>query len=371
MAFSPKVQERIDKIKSGEYKLSPSGRLIKVRKKVKKELTEEEKAEKERLRRERISAAYKARKERYRQEKYREWLKEKHKEMAKRKREEEKEKAKKRKEQEKLRAKKAEEKKKRKPGRPKKPGPKKKRKSRAKKVYKPRPVFDYKIVLCHNGRQIGHVGQYFTEPEAHKVLEQLQRDNKKVIYPQRVNNGATISNSYNEYLLLQKNRYGDKTDMVLRNQYGKLVQQESNSKKWVIIDKVDCDIEETFWVWGCNPATERKTFEWIYDNVIMVGLEDKYQIKRIFLYKNKLVIKDDENEIRLVLCKNVSDAVRFYNLVEGWKTKRKNKQIFMMGRVDNPGAKKKKMELEIQALTGWDMPRIQQSSTVRHSRKKL
>ncbi len=297
---------------------------------------------------------------------YERWLKKKHKEMEKRKKKEEEEKEKKRlkKEQEKLNPKP----KKRKVGRPKKRGPKKKRKSRAKKVYKPRKLWDYKIISFHNGKQCGFHGKFYDSKDAYKKIKELLAENKKIVFPKMVENNEILGSSRYEYIILEKNRDGSKTNLEQRNEFGKMVEQRLNSEKWVILDKFSYDVEETFWVWGFNPNTERKTFQWIYENIVFDGIETKYDLKRVFLYKNKILVKNDDNEMDMILCKTQSDSVRFYNLIEEWNKKTKNKQIFMMGSLNLPGDRKRKIEDEIMEMTGWTREKVQQSSTKKHQK---
>ena len=94
------------------------------------------------------------------------------------------------------------------------------------KVVKKRPVFDYKIVTMLNGKQNGHIGQYRTYAEAREVLVHLEEVNNNVIFPRKYLNKGNITLLKDEYLLLEKNRFGDKDDGVSRNEFGKFVQQK-------------------------------------------------------------------------------------------------------------------------------------------------
>lgn len=305
-------------------------------------------SEKERLRRERLAEK--------RREGYRAYIERKHKEMAERE-------EKKKREKEERRLKQAEEKKKKKKvGRPKKRGPKKKRKyvSRKPKIDKRTlNVYDYKVVSCHNGKQNGYFGRYVKVEDAYAEIEELMKNNDEIIFPARIQIGKTIEDCRDEYLILEKNRYGDKEAPMLRNTYGKLVKQETNSEKWLVMDKFRYDVEETFWVYGYDPVHARKTFQWIYYNIILSNIETKYDIKRIMLYKNKIVIKDDVGNIDIVFCKTMSDAIRFYNLLGEWVARDKMKQILMLGNYSDIGDKRRMLENELVAKTGWTKRKIQ------------
>ena len=302
-------------------------------------------SEKERLRRERLAEKRKAG--------YRAYIERKHKEMEERK-------EKKRLEREERKKKSVP--KKRKVGRPKKRGPKKKRKyvSRKPKIDgRSLNIYDYKVVSCHNGKQNGYIGTYVKIEDAYEEVERLLDRAKDIIFPATVHIGETIEADRNEYLILQKNRNGDVEAPFLRNEYGKLVRQETNSKTWVVLDKFRYDVEETFWVYGYDPIRERKTFEWIYLNIILGGIRTSYDIKRVILYKNKIVIKDDSEKIDIVFCKTIGDAIRFYNLLSDRLRADKIKNIMLLGNYSKIGDKRRALEDELVEKTGWSKRKIQ------------
>ena len=307
-------------------------------------------SEKERLRRERLAER--------RREGYRAYIERKHKEMEER--------------EEKKRLEKEERKrksvpKKRKVGRPKKRGPKKKRKyvSRKPKIDgRTLNIYDYKLVSCHNGRQNEYIGAYVNVSDAYEEVERLLKESKKVVFPARVQIGETIESYRDEYLILEKDRHGDKEAPLLRNEFGKLVRQETNSDTWIVLDKFSYDTEETFWVYGYDPLRGRKTFDWIYLNIIIGNIETSYDIKRVMLYKNKIVVKDDAGNLDIVFCKTVSDAIRFYNLLSDWVMQKKmKKHIFMLGNYSEIGDKRRALEKELVEKTGWTIRKIQMSTS--------
>ena len=300
--------------------------------------------------------------ERRRRKGYEAYLKRKHKEMAEREREEKKRKEKERKKKEKERLKRLKEKKKRPVGRPKKRGPKKKRKKKIEKIpQKVGPKFQkpysYKIISCRNGVQNKFIGRYRDIKEAYDVFNALKTQDNNVIFPSNITGIHQIENSVDEYILIEKNE--DKTSTLLRNEYGKFVEQTTNKNGWIIIDKFRYKREEEFWVYGYNSKNDRKTFLWIYNNLIISDLYDNLDFKRIFLYKNKIVIKNDANEIELVLCKDESDAVRFYNKTEEWIKRDKIKQVLFMGDYSSISDRRRKLEDELIALTGWTKKKVQ------------
>lgn len=254
--------------------------------------------------------------------------------------------------------------KKRKVGRPKKRGPKKKRnRKKVVKIQKERPVIDFKIVSMLNGKQNGYVGSYQTYADAYSKLQELNDLNSTIIFPRKFINNETINTVKDEYLILERNRFGDKSDGLLRNEFGKFVEQKiTNNTKWVVRDKIVRLVEETFWVYGYDPKSDRKTCQWILDYLIFGAIETEYDIIRVLVYKNKVVIKYDSKPMRMVMCKNKSDAIRLYNFISEKIRTKKIKQVVCVGACNVVCDSRRELEQEIMDLTGWDKRKIQRST---------
>lgn len=294
------------------------------------------------------------------------YIKKLKKECAKRK---EKERLKKEKEREKQRLKKEKEKKKKKVGRPKKSGPKinfykRKKKALAKlnkvKVSRKLPPFTYKIVTCRNGKQRKLIGKYRTSEDAFEALEKLKIESEKVIFPLDVKGATYMEDSVDEYLLIEKS---DGENIYMRNEFGKLIEQKSDLDGWRILDKYRYKIEEDFWIYGLDNRQERKTFQWIYENIITHGVDNPYVFKRILVFRNKIIIKYDNGSMDIIFCKNPYDAVRFYNLAETWIKKDKIKQVLFVGDYSEKSEKRRKIEDEIMSLTGWSRKKVNMNGT--------
>lgn len=254
--------------------------------------------------------------------------------------------------------------KKKKVGRPKKRGPKKKRiRKKIVKIIKEKPTFDFKIISVLNGKQNSYLGQYHTYADAFVAMEKLLEDNKKVIFPRKFLNKGSISLIKDEFLLLEKNRYGNKEDGMVRNEFGKFIKQKIiNNTKWVIRDKFIRQVEETFWVYGYDSKTDRKTYTWIVENLIKGEIHNRYDIIRILVYKNKLIIKYDEKPMTMVMCKNQSDSIRMYNMISDTVRKEKNRQIVCVGAYNVISNARRDIEKEIIELTGWNKMKVQRST---------
>ena len=196
---------------------------------------------------------------------------------------------------------------------------------------------------------------------AFDAIEKIKEDSSKVIFPRRRKSGG--GGLLNEVLLLEKNRFGDKTNPVLRNEYGRLVEQETNLKKWVILDKWQINVEETFWIYGFSPKTERKTISWFMENGPFSEFSGKDDIRRVMVYLNKVVVKHDDGSFDIAICKDMSDAVRFYNVISDFADKMKEKRVIFLGSYSELGPKRRKLEGELQELTGWSLVQLRRRQT--------
>ena len=251
---------------------------------------------------------------------------------------------------------------KRKNGRHKKRGPKPK-KVKKERVY---PPWDYIIVKTNEYRQSKYVGRFHTIQDAYAKKEELLAQNETVIFPrQTVINFRNHSKSYSartEYLILKKNEDGVGPNK-LRNDYGTLVDHVVSSDKWIICDKFPCLEEETFWVYGFDNKTDRKTADWIYNNLAINKVEENGDIVIVYLYNNKLIFKYDDENFEFVICKNISDAIRLYNFIE--EKSKKVKQICMTGATNGRQKRGRETIRMIMQKTGWCLDKVCRRSTRR------
>lgn len=251
---------------------------------------------------------------------------------------------------------------KKKVGRHKKPGPKKKPKPR-KPVHPPK--WNFKIVRCDFNKQVAFIGFYHNAEEAEYARGILEERNAAITFPKKyINNGRKNWNVYeqkSEYLILERNTEDNEGITQLRNEFGKLVDHKTESGKWKIYAKFPCLEEETFWAYGYSPKTERKTFNWIYENFLLDHIQSKYDYVNVYIYNNKVIFRYDNKDFNFVLCKNISDAIRMYNLIE--EKSKKNKQVLMTGGTSGHCDKTSEIIQMIKNKTGWTTASITKSST--------
>lgn len=252
---------------------------------------------------------------------------------------------------------------KRKMGHPKKRGPKKKKPIKEPKVRTWAP-WNFKIIRCDWNKHKKYIGRFHTLEDVYTKKEELELINSQVVFPKETissfKNSPKTYPQKSEYLILQK-KENDATAPQLRNEYGKIVEHKLNVNDWMIIDKFPCVEEETFWVYGFDNKKDRKTFMWILDNLILSHIHSQLDYINIYLYNNKPIFRYDNKEINFVICKDVSDAIRMYNLLS--EKLKKNKQVIFTGITNGYYERGKEVIKMLKEKTGWTDKDIWRRST--------
>lgn len=240
----------------------------------------------------------------------------------------------------------------------------KKRKRRWWKKPEPKPKKKiYHIVLINHNKQLEDLYQATTLEQVYNKFHSMIEENQKEIqFPVRYNvEKDEILESKYELIIIKQKDETDSSITMLQDDYGKYVEFDTNTENWIVYDKQPYDKEETFWVYGYHPKLQRKTFQWIIDNFILLGSGDKYQFRIVNVFKNKLLI-DIAGELHMVICKNKSDCIRLYNQIEEWCLSHKLKYITFG--IDIGYSSQKEIYIKrIEELTGWNRKKIGRNST--------
>jgi hypothetical protein len=209
-----------------------------------------------------------------------------------------------------------------------------------------------------------YVGKYHDLDEVKYAKDILERRNASVVFPKKyTTNVKRYKGMYDfmsEYVILQRVPEGKTNVTQLRNEYGKFVDHSTTNEQWAVFDKFPCLVEETFWVYGHNPHTDRKKFTWILENMVLLHAEDRNDLVMVYVYTNKVIFKY-EDDFGFVVCKNNSDAIRMYNLIEE-KTK-KTRNVLMTGMTVTKSDRGQATVEMIAEKTGWTRRKITSKST--------
>lgn len=220
----------------------------------------------------------------------------------------------------------------------------------------------YSIILTNHGKRKETLYSDTTEEKIYKKFNSILKENKKVVFPMRYNNEKHVMvESDHELYIIKCKEFWDNDVNKIKDDSGKYINYESSDEDWIILDRASYDVEETFFVYGYHPKLQRKTFEWIFDEFISKDAKNKYLFKSIQIYLNKVLI-DCNGKLDIVICKNKSDAIRFYNKIEEWCKERKYKYVLFIGDLNKSKYKTEWID-RIQKLTNWPRFKITRSST--------
>ena len=220
----------------------------------------------------------------------------------------------------------------------------------------------YSIVFINHGKLKNTICSEKTEKAIYKRFNELLKENKKIVFPVRYNNleHIMIPSEYEIVILKCRDEFEEKVNKI-RDDSGEFINYTTDSDDWVVIDRASYDVEETFWVYGYHPRLQRKTFEWVFENFILKDSQNKYMFKTIQVYNNKILIECN-GKLEMVICKNKSDSIRFYNLLEQYAKKAKCKYALFMGDIAHSKYKEDWMQ-KIMDLTNWNPQKIKRLST--------
>jgi hypothetical protein len=115
-------------------------------------------------------------------------------------------------------------------------------------------------------------------------------------------------------------------------------------------------------VYGYHPLVQRKTFDFIFDEIIVPLGSMKKNGTTLIVYNNKLII-DSLEKTELVICKNKTDCVRLYNLIEEIALKKRLRGINYGGDWSYSKTGKRSCIDKIHKLTNWNELKIKRTST--------
>lgn len=209
----------------------------------------------------------------------------------------------------------------------------------------------FSIYLMKNGIRTKFFGFRKYKVSALQLYHEiLQKNNEGVEFPQKyVKTSNRIKKHKYELVLVKKlNEDEDDNITLLRNEEGKFIENYLiDAPTHKILDKNEWLIEETFSVYGFDPQKDRKTFSYIYNNII---LRDTSIYSRVLVYNNKLIHHYDK-DFDMVICKDNNQANELYDKIESMVDSKKYPTIFFMGKIS--GSMSTWIINEIEKKTGW------------------
>lgn len=249
-------------------------------------------------------------------------------------------------------------------------GRKKKRGPKRKKEIKPRTYVGlkrpYHIITTNNGVQIKDIYSAVDIKKAMEKMKLLQEEyNKEIVFPVRFTSSRkekTFTECDYRLMLIKKKECDDVYEGKIKNEYGKYIDCVTSSDSWVFIDELPYFVEETFWVYGYNPKTDRKDYSFIRDKFLKYDRNDRHFFKEVVVYRNKVLV-DSSDGLEMIICKNHQDSVRMYNMMHDYCVSKKLKNILFAGDINEKSYSYGSWFGKIQKLTNWNRRKINKNTT--------
>lgn len=216
----------------------------------------------------------------------------------------------------------------------------------------------YRVVLTKDGEYKQTLYKCQTRDNAFINYRVYKKMNESVIFPRKFINYNGIKPVKYE-LLIVKDREEDDKNRFLRDNYGKLYEEQPLGGIWTILDSCEYNFEETFWVWGHDPKNDRLTIGGILQK-LMKNAYSKNKVKQIIVVHNKLVIHSEE-QFDMVLCKCKEDAQRLHHALHKTTKKNKIKNLLFLGTA-TPATISRMYDI-IHDNTNWSYEKIRRTST--------
>jgi len=217
---------------------------------------------------------------------------------------------------------------------------------------------EYRIVLTKNKKARKVLYTCRSNEFAVNNFRNFIKENK-VNFPQKYVNYRKIVPVKYELLLIKERDENDK-NRIVRDEFGRLVEEKNKDPRWVIIDRVPYNIEETFWVFGHDRLKDRFDIKRILKEILLKDIRKKNYTMQIIILNNKLIFQGLD-DFEIVFCKCKEDAARLHDaLFEAAISTRMDKLLFL------GYASPKVMTdlyIKIQEKTGWKMKHVRRPST--------
>lgn len=218
----------------------------------------------------------------------------------------------------------------------------------------------YHIITTSRGKQLRDIYQTSSEYDVNTKFGEFLESNKEVIFPVKyINIGKMVPAEY-EYVIIKEKVGNEPTETKVKDENGEFVYMSTSHDNWLVYDKGPMLMEETFWVYGYHPRLQRKTFEWIFKELVEKSVDDKREFRSVLVFQNKLII-DKTDRLDIVMCKNKEDAVRMYNLIESWCAERKYKYVMFGGDVFHSKLRKAWYN-RLEEWTSWSWRKLSRNS---------
>ena len=175
----------------------------------------------------------------------------------------------------------------------------------------------HRIIITRDHKRLKTLKWCWSSIEANKVFnEWVAKNREEVAFPVNVvgcsKNRDHVKKFDSEILLVRKRTAKDAMDSVVRDSDGKIVRcRVADQEDFVIVRRERWYVEETFAVSGHHSKRDRKDYRFIREEMIIKG-----GTKRMFRFRNLLILMDDDGDVEYVMCKSKNECIRLYDHID-------------------------------------------------------
>lgn len=217
---------------------------------------------------------------------------------------------------------------------------------------------EYRVLLLQNGEFKKCLHKCKTNITSKDNYKRLLVENEEIKFPREYLTSNKISTV--QYVLCRVKRYEEKDKKrIVRDALGRLVPPTILWDKWTVMESEVFDIEETFYVFGHDPVSDRKDINFII-GLLVKGYNTPNLTKDVITLQNKLIIYN-EHQFDIVICKCKKDAMRLHNTLYDISLSNKLKRLIFMGKASE---KMTGILYEMMMdVTGWDYRKVSRIAT--------
>lgn len=196
----------------------------------------------------------------------------------------------------------------------------------------------YSLYITKNRKKIRSLGKVTWKSAAYqKFNDAIEKNRENTHFPKTLQENSKERNKDTELkyeiLLIKKVNEGENTTASFRNEDGKYIDNIiEGCNTHIILEKADWFVEETFQIYGLHPQKQKKPYTYILNDMILPNVDNPYDMKRVMIYHNKLIIQYLE-DFDFIVCYNELQCEKLYDKLQSDLEKMKKKYVVFMGHI--------------------------------------
>jgi len=216
----------------------------------------------------------------------------------------------------------------------------------------------YRTILVGNDEYRKTMHRCKTVETAYLNYHRIREANESVVFPRKHINDGKIKPAKYEIFLVKDIEEGD-THRYRRDELGRVYEEKPIFDYWTVIESSKYEVEESFYLYGHNPKTDRMTVHDIA-RLVMNEAKDMRTSRQVIVVHNKLVIHN-ESRFDMVICKNKKDCQRLHHFLNREAKSFKLKGLVFMGTCSDSNIPL--LYEIIHENTGWAYRKIRRTTT--------